>query len=449
MKPHDKLKALVSIPSVSAVPEHLKDCRHLAETLREDLKSLGFKQTELLGSKDSPPVLLASFSDSEDSTKKTLLVYMHYDVQPASLDDGWSSNPFRCVERDRKIYGRGVADSKCNIVSFLNGFEIFSKNLNGELPFNLKVVIEGQEETGSPVLEGLIKSDPELFKADYLWVSDCTVLDDDKPSLLGGLRGLLAFEISLKCLPFDVHSGAFGGAIPNAGQVLIELLSGVKGLDNRIKIPGFYEGVVEANEETKVFLENTNSELESYIKDFMPGVPSVGECNFSVHERLGIRPTFEINGLTCGYQGEGMKSAIPSTASAKVTCRLVDGQSHQAVMACIKAYFTEKLPNGASLDFQIQAASNAVRINTDSKLFAAAKHAMSEAWGQEVLIEMGGSSVPIIKDFSEIVPEVCVMGFGHRGCRAHGVDEHIYLSCLERGVLAVERFLGELYLEKG
>src|SRR5918993_3911882 len=322
----DELKQYLAIPSISALPQHSGDVRRAAEWTAEELRRVGLQNVKLI---DTPgnPVVYGDWLGAPGAP--TILFYGHYDVQPVDPVDQWITPPFEATVRDGEIYARRSADDKGQIFMHFKAIEAHLKQ-NGQLPCNIRVFIEGEEEVGSAHLDDFVRDHKADLAADVVVISDSTMFDRGVPSICYGLRGLVYFQIDLRGTKSDLHSGSFGGAVANPNMVLAQILSQMKDKGGRIKIPGFYDDVKELREEERAEWKKLPFNETRYRKEL--GAPKLfGESGYSTLERVWARPTFDVNGLYSGFTGEGAKTVLPATAMAKVSMRLVPNQDPQKI----------------------------------------------------------------------------------------------------------------------
>src|SRR6187549_2978306 len=329
----EELKALLAIPSVSALPEHKDDVRRCAEWCADEMRRIGLQNVKLI---DTPgnPVVYGDWLGAEGSP--TILFYGHYDVQPVDPLDLWESPPFEATIRDGELYARGSADDKGQVFMHLKAIEAHLKQ-NGRLPVNIKVMLEGEEEVGSEHLDDFIRGHKDLLKADVVVISDSTMFARGVPSICYGLRGLVYFQIDLRGSNTDLHSGSFGGAVANPAFVLAQMIAQMKDRGGRIKIPGFYADVKALTDEERQAWASLPFNEKTYRKDF--GIPKLfGETGYSTLERTWARPTLEVNGLLSGFTGEGAKTVLPAVSMAKVSMRLVPNQDPNKIAELFEQY---------------------------------------------------------------------------------------------------------------
>ncbi|MBC7871667.1 MAG: dipeptidase, partial [Chitinophagaceae bacterium] len=335
-----QLHDLLRIPSVSTLPQRTDDVRRTAEWLAADMRRVGIQNVEVMPT-GGHPVVYGDWLGAGDSAQ-TVLIYGHYDVQPAEKSDGWIDDPFDPVERDGKIYARGASDDKGQAFIHVKAVESLLQT-EGKLPVNVKFVIEGEEEIGSPNLVSFIIENRDKLKADVCVISDSGMLSPEQPSIVYALRGLTAMEIIVQGPNIDLHSGAYGGAVHNPVQALAEIVAKLHNEDGSIAVPGFYDDVLALSTEERAELKKTNWSDEEW--QHITGVNRPwGEANFNIRERIGARPTLELNGIAGGFYGDGIKTVLPARALAKVTCRLVANQKPQRIFELVRDYVAQIAP---------------------------------------------------------------------------------------------------------
>ena len=335
----EELKALLAIPSISALPEHAGDVRRCAEWCGEEMRRIGLQDVQLFETPGNP-VVYGEWLGAEGAP--TILFYGHYDVQPVDPLELWQSPPFEATVRDGEIFARGAADDKGQVFMHFKAIEAHMKQ-NGRLPVNIKVILEGEEEVGSVNLDNFIRANKEKLAADVVVISDSAMFARGVPSICYGLRGLCYFQIDVRGSNTDLHSGVFGGALANPAFVLAQMLHQMKDRSGSIKIPGFYDDVQELKQEERDAWAKLPFNEKEYRRTF--GIPKVhGESGYTVLERTWARPTFEVNGLLSGFTGEGAKTVLPATAMAKVSMRLVPNQDPDKIAALFEDYAQKVAP---------------------------------------------------------------------------------------------------------
>ncbi|MDP6546435.1 MAG: dipeptidase [Phycisphaerae bacterium] len=436
----ESLKEYLRFPSVANVDGGDEDpCKLCALWLADYLGQLGL-QAEILPTSGKPNVL-ASMHVSDHAP--TLLVYGHYDVQPPDPLDLWESDPFEAEIRDGYIYARGANDDKGQLFTHLAAIEAWMQC--GGLPVNVKVFVEGEEETGSPDLERFITEHAEALSADTIVVSDSAFFADEVPSITYALRGLTYVELTVTGPSVDVHSGEHGGALANPINALTAMVAGMHDSEGRITLPGFYDDVTDLCEEERQGWARLPFNAERYAESM--GVVSLGggESAFSDLERLWSRPTLDCNGIVGGYTGAGSKTIIPSSASVKISMRLVPHQRPEKIVESIRQYVTENTPPGVTCEMEVFAGARPVLMARDSAPVRAASDALEEAFGKPASMIRCGASVPVTELFQRILGiDAVMMGFGLPGDRLHSPNERFALKQFTRGSIAAAAFIGNL-----
>lgn len=429
--------SFLRFPSISADPAYASELKACALWVKEYLaKHCGMK-AELIETASYPLVYAEDKRAGIDAP--ILLAYGHYDVQPVDPIELWKSDPFTPTMRDGKIYARGAVDDKGQIFYAMVAVRAWYE-MGKELPINLKFCIEGEEESASVGLAQTLPQLKEKLKADYLVVVDCGQFDEKTPALTLSGRGLATFEVILRGSTSDLHSGLHGGLAYNPNRALVELLAKVWDQEGRIQVPGFYDDVLELSEKEKQQYA-FRFEEESYRKEF--GVGAIGgEKGRTLAEKNGLRPTFEINGMTGGYTGKGFKTVIPSEARAKISCRLVPKQNPKKITAAVTAFLKKHVQPGMQIEVQDLGAEEAFWGSPDSPAAKALCLAASEVMGQECKKTLGGGSIPIIASMAKLLKaEVVGMGQGLPTDAIHAPNEHFDFQRFEWGFLSFARML--------
>jgi acetylornithine deacetylase/succinyl-diaminopimelate desuccinylase-like protein len=438
--PHlDGLKALIAIPSISADPEHRADVRRCAERLVEWMHDIGL--TARLLETDGNPLAYGEWCGAPG--QPTVLVYGHYDVQPVDPLDLWTSPPFEGTVRDGKIYGRGSVDDKGQVVMHLAAIDAHLRT-RGRLPVNVKVVVEGEEEIGSPHFDAAVERYRDEFAADVAVISDTAVYAPDVPSLTTSLRGLVHWEIDVRGPSQDVHSGYYGGLLRNPIEALATIVAGLKDAEGRVTVPGFYDGVAELDAEQIARLGALP--YDEAREAALLGVPELaGERGRAPLERMWFRPTLECNGIAGGYGGPGSKTIIPSWAKAKLSARLVGRQDPLRVRELVARYIERIAPPGVRVDVTGDGAVRPIVVARDHPAVAAAARAMEAGFGKApVFIGTGGSIGPVAS-FDRILhlPQVLI-GLGLPDDAIHAPNEKFDLRQFFGGIKTIATFYDEL-----
>jgi acetylornithine deacetylase/succinyl-diaminopimelate desuccinylase-like protein len=437
----EDLKQYLAIPSVSAQPEHARDVRYTALWLSEPLRDIGLRADVM--ETGGHPVVFAQWANS-DPHRPTVLVYGHYDVQPAEPFDLWHSDPFSPTVRDGAIYARGVCDNKGQHMAHVKAVESYLKH-QGTLPVNVKFLIEGEEEIGTPNLSLFIEKNKDLLACDVVMISDSALYTPTQPTLLYALRGLIYFEVEARCAAHDLHSGSYGGNVQNPAMALAQVLAQLKDVHGHVTVPGFYDDVrsLSAEERAEIARIPVN---EEDIKAETGVSQAFGETDYNIMERMGTRPTLEVNGLWGGYTGPGAKTVIPATAYAKMSCRLVPNQDPRKVYEAVKRYMQSLTPAGTTLSFMaLQDGAAGTLIDRHAPQVQAAVRAASATYGNPPVFTLEGGSIPVVNDFQRVLGKpIVLLGFGLPGDNVHAPDEHFTLECYEKGIEASIRFMSEL-----
>ena len=431
----DELFSLIRIPSVSSQSEHKADMMRCAERWKELLLEAGADKAEVMASEGNPLV----FAEKHVSdAAKTVLIYGHYDVMPVEPIELWKSNPFEPEVRDGRIWARGADDDKGQSFIQLKAFEYVLKE--GLLHHNVKFIIEGEEEIGSPSLNAFLKAHKELLKADVILVSDTSMLGADLPSLTTGLRGLAYWEIEVTGPNRDLHSGHFGGAVANPINVLCKMMSDMQDNDGRITLPGFYDDVLPVPQAERQMIAQIPFDEEKYKAAI--GVKALkGEKGYSTLERNSCRPSFDICGIWGGYTGEGAKTVLPSKAYAKVSCRLVANQNHAKISQLFIDHVKASTPDYVQVKVTPMHGGEGYVCPIDLPAYKAAEKGFAKAFGKKPLAVRRGGSIPIISDFEQILGiKTVLMGFGLESNAIHSPNENMPLDIIRKGIEAVVEF---------
>jgi len=431
----EELFSLIRIPSISAKPEHHDDMLACAERWAQLLLAAGADEALVMPSAGNPIVFGQKIVDPK---AKTVLIYAHYDVMPAEPLELWKSNPFEPEVRDGHIWARGADYDKGQSFIQVKAFEYLVKN--NLLTHNVKFIFEGEEEIGSPSLEGFCREHKELLKADVILVSDTSMLGADLPSLTTGLRGLAYWEIEVTGPNRDLHSGHFGGAVANPINVLCGMISKVTDADGRITVPGFYDDVEEVPQAEREMIAHIPFDEEKYKKAI--GVNALfGEKGYSTLERNSCRPSFDVCGIWGGYTGEGSKTVLPSKAYAKVSCRLVPHQDHHKISQLFADYIMAIAPDTVQVKVTPMHGGQGYVCPITLPAYQAAEKGFAKAFGKKPLAVRRGGSIPIISTFEQVLGiKTILMGFGLESNAIHSPNENIPLDILRKGIEAVVEF---------
>jgi len=433
----NELKEWLSIPSISALSEHKQDVNAAAKWLADALTRAGLEQVEIHQTKGHPIVYAEHL---HAPGRPTLLIYGHYDVQPVDPLHLWTTPPFEPTIRDGKLYARGATDDKGQLFLHIKAVEAILRE-EGRLPVNIKFCVEGEEEVSGTSLAEFLAANRDKLAADAVVISDSSLLERGKPSICTGLRGLCSLEVTVTTAKTDLHSGLYGGAVPNALHALVSLLASLHDDQGRVAVEGFYEGVPELTELEKADLASYNPDEKQLAAEL--GLDTLyGEPGFSFTERTGARPTLELNGVYGGFQGEGTKTVIPKEAHAKITCRLVGDQDPQKTLERIERHLQAHIQPGAKLHIRPGEKARAFSCDPSHPLLQLAADAYEEVYGTRAVFTKDGGSIPIVETFSRILAApVVMMGFGLPDENLHAPDEHFHLENFDKGLLTLVAYL--------
>src|SRR5580704_5961983 len=428
----EELKALLAIPSISALPEHAADVKHCADWCADEMRRIGLQNVRLIETPGNP-VVYGDWLGAPDAP--TMLFYGHYDVQPVDPLDLWESPPFEATLRDGEIYARGSADDKGQVFMHFKAIEAHLKQ-NGKLPVNVKIILEGEEEVGSVNLDNFIRDHKSELGADVVVISDSPMFARGVPSICYGLRGLVYFQIDLRGSSTDLHSGSFGGAVVNPAFALAQMIAQMKDRGGRIKIPGFYDDVRPIEEAERQAWASLPFNEKKYKKDF--GIPKLfGETGYTTLERTWARPTLEVNGLLSGFTGEGAKTVLPAVAMAKISMRLVPDQDPVKIADLFEAYVRKITPKTVELKFTRMHGGKAWMTSFDNPFVQAAGRAIERGFGRKPIFTREGGSIPVVSTFQEALglPSV-LFGVGLPDENAHAPNEKLDVANFHNGIIA-------------
>lgn len=442
----DELVDLLKIPSISAKTENKPDMLACANLVEKKLKEAGADKVNIYNTNGHPIVYAEKIVDA---TKPTVLVYGHYDVQPADPLNLWKNPPFEPVVKDGKIYARGSADDKGQFYMHIKALETMLKT--NSIPCNMKFIIEGEEEVGSPNLATFVETHQDLLACNVILISDTSMIALDTPSIDVGVRGLSYIEVEVTGPNRDLHSGVYGGAVANPATILAKMIASCHDKNNHITIPGFYDDVLEISQEERAEMAKAPFNEEDYKKEL--GISEVwGEKGYSTIERTGIRPTLEVNGMWSGYTGEGAKTVLPSKAYAKISTRLVPKQSSKKITAALIHYFENAAPAGVTVRATEHHGGEPYQTPIDSIEFLAAAKAMFATLGKEPVPVRGGGSIPICALFEKALhKKIIFLGFGLDNDNLHSPNEKFDLANFYKGIETIPYFcqyFTELYQAK-
>ncbi len=426
----DELKELLSIPSISTLAGHAGDIRRAAEWLAGQFSALGFDAR--LFETEGHPIVFAEWLKAGEQAP-TVLVYGHYDVQPVEPLAEWRTPPFEPTVVDGKLYARGASDDKGQVFAHLKAMEALLRT-QGELPVNVRFIIEGEEENGSTHLYPFIASHADLLAADVVLVSDTHSRSLEQPTIVYALRGMSYMEIEVFGADHDLHSGTYGGVVHNPAQALCEIIAQLHDANGTITVGGFYDRVRALDSEERAELAKLPY-TEEELRQETGAARAWGESAYALHERTGARPTLEVNGLVSGWTGEGAKTVLPARALAKVSCRLVADQDPIEIYELVKAHVAQITPPTVRSEVRLLHHGRAVIVDRESPVMQAAIEAYEAGWGHTPVFTREGGSIPIVAEFqARLGVPIVLMGFGLPDDGLHAPNEKFTLECLWRGI---------------
>ncbi|HJP56310.1 MAG TPA: dipeptidase [Gemmatimonadales bacterium] len=431
-----ELTEFLSIPSVSALPDHAADCRRAADWLMQELRRLGCPVVTLVEGQGHPVVWAEG---PQLPGRPTLLIYGHYDVQPPDPLNEWSSPPFEPTVREGRLYARGAADDKGQVFCLLKAYEA-SRGADGHPPLNVHFIFEGEEECGGRVVFDLLRAEPERTRADAVLVCDMSYFAPGWPAVYTALRGLCYAEISVRTLQRDLHSGTYGGAAPNALETLVRLLADLKDEDGKIHVRKLYKAVEEPSRSERKAWKQLPFDEERFLTEEVTGRSLTGLEDYSVLERVWALPTFEIHGIKGGFTGEGAKTVIPAQASAKVSLRLVPGQRFEKVARQLRKAVARFAPKWADVDVRVLHGGDPVQVDVESPAFELLDQAFEEVVGRKAVQARAGGSIPIVPELGLEGAPVILTGIGLPDDGLHSPNEKLDLSQLWSGIRIFARF---------
>ncbi|NJK97080.1 MAG: dipeptidase [Bacteroidetes bacterium] len=431
----EELFELLRIPSISATSEHKLDMYKAAEFIKKALIDAGADHADIMPTSGQPVIFGQKIINTD---LPTVMVYGHYDVQPVDPVNLWNSHPFSPEIRDGKIYARGADDNKGQLYMHLKAFELMMRT--DTLPCNVKFLIEGEEEIGSPNLKKFCTEHQEMLKCDVILVSDTTMIGKDIPSITVGLRGLAYLEVEVTGPNRDLHSGLFGGAVANPVQMLADMISSLKNDKKEINIPGFYDDVIKISTEERKEMAKAPFNLEKYKSSLAINDVS-GEEGYTTIERTGIRPALDVCGIWGGYTGEGAKTVLPAKAYAKISMRLVPNQSPDKIAKLFEDHFIKSAPAGVTVKVTNLHGGRPYVSPVDTKAYRAAEEAMKTTFGVNPVPFRSGGSIPVIADFEEVLGvKTILMGFGLESDAIHSPNENFSLELFLKGIETIPHF---------
>lgn len=427
----DELCEFLRIPSISADSAYRDDMHRCAEWVQQSMQNAGL--TAQIHPTAGHPIVYGELL--RDPALPTVLVYGHYDVQPPDPLDLWTTPAFEPTIRDGRLYARGATDDKGQLFTHLKSIEAWTRT-QGELPVNIKFLIEGEEECGGIHLDAFLEEHQQMLQADVAVVSDTSQYGDGIPAITCGLRGIVAAEVRLQGPDHDLHSGIYGGSIANPLNALAAMCGALIDSNGRIQIPGFYDDVIDLTEEERRGYAELPFSVEGFLTD-TGSTDIFGEPGWSTLERRTARPTCDINGFSGGYSGEGPKTIIPSKARAKITCRLVPDMKPEKILDALEEFLRSRCPAGIQFEFQRYHGCEAFVFDPTSDWLTAARKAVATAFGQEPVLFREGGSIPVVLSFKQILGlDTLLLGWGRNSDNLHSPDEHLHLDDFHRGTLA-------------
>jgi acetylornithine deacetylase/succinyl-diaminopimelate desuccinylase-like protein len=437
----DELVDFVRIPSVSAAPAHIPDVVAAGNWVVKRLQAAGMDNVRMMPT-EGHPVVYADWLHAPG--KPTILIYGHFDVQPAEPFDLWQTPPFEPEVRDNRVWGRGASDDKGGMLIPILSVEAMLKT-KGRLPVNVKMFFEGQEEIGSPHLPQFIKANSAMLKADMIFSADGSQWSEDQPNLITGLKGLVAAEITVSGAKGDQHSGQQGGGIANPIQGLAQIIASMKGTNGKITVPGFYDDVIDLTVEDRAAFARIPFDEAAYIAEL--GIPDVfGEEGYTTRERLWGRPTLEMNGIWGGWQGSGIKTVLPAEAHAKITCRLVANQKPDAIFDLLRAHIDAACPKGLRVSVtRLAGSADPFLVPAGHNASTTAAEVLAEVYGKAPYITRTGGSIPVMTMLlKELGVHATVFAFGMNDENLHAPNEFFRLSNFRTGQTAYCKLMERL-----
>lgn len=436
----DELRQWLAIPSVSTSGDSVGDIQRAAEWLANQLRSIGMEHVEIKPT-GGHPVVYADWLHAAGAP--TILLYGHYDVQPAEPVELWTSPPFEATVRDNRLYARGTSDDKGQVFIHVKSIEAYLRN-TGSLPVNIKMIVEGEEEIGSEHLDPFVEQQKDLLKADLVLISDSAMFGENLPSICYGLRGLAYMQIDLVGPNKDLHSGSFGGTVHNPIQALAEIIASLHDKNGRVTIPGFYDDVRSLTKKERDAYKKLPHSDRKYARDL--GVRELyGEKGFTTLERVWARPTLECNGIWGGFIGDGAKTVLPSKASAKISMRLVPDQRSDKIAKLFERHIKKIAPRTVQVTVQSLHGGEPAITPIDSPGVKAAIAALQSGFGKKALYQREGGSIPIVVQFKKVLgADTVLLGFGQPDENAHAPDEFLSLSHFYGGIKTSLYFFQEL-----
>jgi acetylornithine deacetylase/succinyl-diaminopimelate desuccinylase-like protein len=438
----NELSEMLRIPSLSGDPAHKGDIQRMAQWLENHLRDLGLQNVAVMPTAGHPVVYGEWMGAGPD--KPTVLVYGHYDVVPALMEDGWNTPPFEPTVKDGKVFARGATDDKGQLFIHVKALESYLKT-SGAAPVNVKIFLEGEEEISSPNLVPFIKEHLELLRADVCVISDTSMRSMDEPAILHSLRGMTYAEIEVEGPKEDLHSGLWGGAVHNPALALVEILGKLYNADNTIAVPGFYDDVVPLTDEERAMVAKTELSAEQFKQS--TGVPEIWgwDTEYSIRESISARPTLDINGMWSGWSGPGPKTIIPQKAGAKISSRLVGNQDPHDIFEKLKSFIESITPPTVKVQVKLITTGKPALFAFDIPEMQAAARAYEKGWGATPLFTRGGGSIPVVAEIADMMHiPVVLMGYGLDDDGLHSPNEKYSLEMFARGIETAIVYLEEL-----
>ncbi len=440
----EELKALLRIPSISTDPDRVGDVRKAAQFVADELTRIGMQHVHLIettsATHNGHPLVYADWLHAPG--KPTVLCYGHYDVQPAEPLELWKSPAFEPEIRDGNIYARGAVDDKGQMWMHVKALESLMSTSGGNLPVNVRVIVEGEEEVGGEGIAAFVREHGDQLKADVALVSDTEMFAPELPTLCVGLRGMIYTEIEVQGARTDLHSGLYGGAAPNPFVALAQMIAKLKDAEGKILIPGFYDKVQKPTDAELKAWKALPFDEEEYREAEVGSTELTGEAGYSVLERTWARPTLDVHGMPGGFIGAGAKTVIPAKALAKVSMRLVPDMTPAESFSLYKSYVETLVPKGCIVDVRLIHSGDPIVVSTDNRFVAAATEAMHTVFAKDTVFVRGGGSIPIVGDFiRELGIPTVMMGFGLPDDNLHAPNEKFNLNNFHRGIESIVRWL--------
>lgn len=429
------LKEFLSFKSVSTDPDFKNECTKTSQWLSELFSKSGF-DTVVDEGKNTNPLVIAKYVVDENA--ETIMIYGHYDVQPAKKEDGWQKDPFELDIRDGRFIARGAIDNKGQVLVHI--FTVLDLIEKGNLKYNVTFLIEGDEESGNEDLVGQLEKHKEFLESDYVMISDGEIVKHF-PTIESTFRGGANMTVKFQTAPNDFHSGIYGGAVPSASLTLVQTLAKLKDERNQVLVPEFYEGVNISGEQVKI---NESLASEEEILSLSGVKELLTKDGLDFYSQTGLLPTLEISGVVSGYTGVGYLNIVPAKAEARINVRTVPGQDTRVIMESIKSYILENSPTYTEIDFDMETPSDGVCLDTDSEKVCQIKEILSEVYGESVATKNVGGSIPIISDFKRLGMNVISISLANEDCNMHGVDENFEIDKLQKALDFSERFFQKI-----